>query len=232
MAQLGIENKNPNKINWQQIDTVLLDLDGTLLDLNFDMYFWLQYLPMEYAKKNNISYKQAQDKIFPILNKQKGKLEWYCLNYWQKTLNIDIIKLKQNISHLIKILPNVEDFLKQLKNSNNKKIILVTNSHRKGLEIKFAKNNLQNYFDAIISSHDYGFPKQHQSFWIEFSKQIKFNKDNSILFDDSKDVIESAKTFGIKNIIAMSKPNSKQKVKKISGFINIANFSEILPMQI
>ena len=27
-------------VDWDSIDTVLLDMDGTLLDLHFDNYFW------------------------------------------------------------------------------------------------------------------------------------------------------------------------------------------------
>lgn len=229
MAQLGVKNKNLHNIDWQKIDTVLLDLDGTLLDINFDMYFWLKYLPIEYAKAKNINHQQAVAKILPMLNKKKGKLEWYCLDYWQEILNIDIIQLKKNISHLIKILPNVNNFLDQLK-AQNKQIILATNAHRKGLEIKLAKVGLENYFNLIISAHDYGAPKQNQLFWTKLSKQIKLNKNKAIFFDDSEDVIKSAKNFGIKNIIAISKPNSKKKAKNINGFINIEGFSEILPI--
>src|SRR5688572_6670841 len=32
-------------IDWNAVDTVLLDMDGTLLDLHFDNYFWLTHLP-------------------------------------------------------------------------------------------------------------------------------------------------------------------------------------------
>lgn len=230
MALLGAENKIATQIKWQEIETVFLDLDGTLLDLNFDMYFWLEYLPKEYAKKNNISVKQAQNKIFPMLQNKQGTLDWYCLDYWQKVLEINIIQLKQNISYLIKFLPSVEDFLISLQKDKTKKIILTTNAHRKGLKIKFNKTNIQKYFDLIISSHDYGFAKQDQLFWHTLANKISFNKETSILFDDSQDVIQSAKIFGIKNIIAMSKPNSKEKAKKIKGFINIDNFSHIMPI--
>ncbi|HBT55971.1 MAG TPA: haloacid dehalogenase, partial [Pseudomonas sp.] len=32
-------------LNWNAIDTVLLDMDGTLLDLHFDNHFWLEHMP-------------------------------------------------------------------------------------------------------------------------------------------------------------------------------------------
>ncbi|EPR3214815.1 GMP/IMP nucleotidase, partial [Klebsiella pneumoniae] len=32
-------------IAWQEVDTVLLDMDGTLLDLAFDNYFWQTLVP-------------------------------------------------------------------------------------------------------------------------------------------------------------------------------------------
>ena len=51
MEQAGEENNL--KLNWDNIDTVLLDLDGTLLDLNFDLEFWLEYIPKVYSKKKS-----------------------------------------------------------------------------------------------------------------------------------------------------------------------------------
>ena len=74
MAQLGAENSKQNKVNWQAIDTILLDLDGTLLDLNFDLHFWLEYLPLVYSEKHNISHQEAKDTIMPMLNAEIGKL--------------------------------------------------------------------------------------------------------------------------------------------------------------
>ena len=32
-------------LNWSKIDTVLLDMDGTLLDLHYDSHFWLNVIP-------------------------------------------------------------------------------------------------------------------------------------------------------------------------------------------
>ena len=38
-------------IDWNAINTVLLDMDGTILDLHFDNYFWKEYVPQKYAEK-------------------------------------------------------------------------------------------------------------------------------------------------------------------------------------
>ena len=39
----------------RDIDTVLLDMDGTLLDLHYDNHFWLEHLPQRYAELHGIS---------------------------------------------------------------------------------------------------------------------------------------------------------------------------------
>mgnify|MGYP003906378131 CR=1 FL=1 len=47
-------------MNWNKIESILLDLDGTLLDLNFDLHFWLEYIPKVYSEKHNISFQDAK----------------------------------------------------------------------------------------------------------------------------------------------------------------------------
>ena len=75
MAPLGEENKPTPFADWTQIDSILLDLDGTLLDLNFDLHFWLEYLPQVYSEEHNISHQQAQDILLTMLNAGKGELD-------------------------------------------------------------------------------------------------------------------------------------------------------------
>ena len=36
---------------WSGIDTILLDMDGTLLDLHYDNHFWQVYVPEKFAEK-------------------------------------------------------------------------------------------------------------------------------------------------------------------------------------
>ena len=228
MALLGEENKPTPFADWTQIDSILLDLDGTLLDLNFDLHFWLEYLPQVYSEKNNISHQEAQDILLSMLNAEKGKLNWYCIDFWQEKLDLDIMKLKNNISHLIKVHPNVKRFL-TLARKHDKRIYLITNAHRKTIKLKMSVTQLQDYFDGIISSHDFGVAKQEQAFWFKLSEVINLDKNRTIFFDDSIDVLKSAFEFNIKHVVAISKPSSKIKTEVVPGFINIENFSQALP---
>jgi len=228
MAPFGEENKLDSFADWNQIDSILLDLDGTLLDLNFDLHFWLEYLPQVYSEKNNISNQQAQDIVLKMLNAEKGKLNWYCIDFWQKKLNLDIMELKNNISHLIQVHPHVKIFLTEAR-KQDKKIYLVTNAHRKTIKLKMSVTQLQDYFDGIVSSHDFGVAKQEQAFWQKLSEVIYLDKNRTIFFDDSPDVLQSAFDFNIKHVVAISKPSSKIKTEIVPGFINIENFSEALP---
>jgi len=226
MEQLG-EESNLN-LDWHQIDTILLDLDGTLLDLNFDLEFWLEYVPMVYSKKNNIDYEDAKELVISKINSQEGKLTWYCLDYWEEQLDLDIMKLKSDISHLIQVHDHALTFLQRAK-EKNKSIYLVTNAHRKGIQLKMQMTLIHVFFDEIISSHDFGAPKQQQKFWQELNQQVDFNKERSIFFDDSLDVLEAAKKFKIKNIVAINKPSTKIAKKNVPGFMNIENFFEAIP---
>ncbi|SHN92464.1 FIG001957: putative hydrolase [Bathymodiolus heckerae thiotrophic gill symbiont] len=226
MAQAGVENN----INWASIDTILLDMDGTLLDLNFDLHFWLEYLPLVYANKHNLTHQQSKDKIRPMLEKEQGNLHWYCLDYWQNIFKLDIVKLKEDVSHLIKIHPFVLDFLAQAK-QHNKRIYLVTNAHRKTVQLKMRVTNLESYFDEIITSHDYGIAKEDQGFWQHLEKAINLDKEKSIFFDDSISVLNSAKKFGIGTVVAISKPSSQIDTKQIKGFVNIETFEHALPLK-
>ncbi len=214
-------------IDWKNIDTVLLDMDGTLLDLNFDNHFWLEFVPLRFAQKNNLSLEQAKQQLIPQFKKMEGKLEWYCLDYWSDSLTLDITALKAEISGLITVLPHAIEFLEAVKQSS-RKLILVTNAHRNGLDLKMQKTCLEHFFEQIISSHDYGFPKEDQRFWSQLQNQQAFENEKTLLVDDSLAVLSSAQCFGIKHLVSISKPDSKQAIRKIDNFLAIEDFRELM----
>jgi len=215
-------------IEWNNIDTVLLDMDGTLLDLNFDNHFWLEFVPSRYAEQHKLSLEQAKQQLFPQFKQMEGKLEWYCLDYWSATLNLDIAGLKMEIAGLISVLPHVIEFLEAIQQSS-RQVILVTNAHRASLDLKMGETCLTPFFDQIISSHDYGSPKETQAFWTQLYNQQPFNNQRTLLVDDSLAVLKSARLYGIQHLISISKPDSQQAKREINDFIAIEDFRELMP---
>ncbi|MBT5286529.1 MAG: HAD-IA family hydrolase, partial [Candidatus Thioglobus sp.] len=153
-----------------------------------------------------------------------------CLDYWQKIFELDIAQLKEDVSHLIQIHPFVLEFLEQAR-QHNKRIYLVTNAHRKTIQLKMRVTNLEDYFDDIITSHDYGAAKEDQGFWHKLDESINLDKAKSVFFDDSAHVLKSAKKFGIGTVVAISKPSSKIETKSVEGFINIETFEHAMPVK-
>jgi putative hydrolase of the HAD superfamily len=217
-------------IEWDMIETVLLDMDGTLLDLHFDNYFWLHYVPECYAKDNNLSFDQAYDQLMSRYKKVEGTIDWYCVDYWTKELKLDIAILKEQVSHLIQLHPHVLEFLAWLK-KQGKKRVLVTNAHQKSLSIKLKKTPLGGYLDQIITAHDLGLPKEEPAFWDKLQTQVTFNPKTTLFIDDNATILKSAQNYGIKYLLAMTKPDSTQGEKDISEFISVNYFSQVFPIK-
>jgi putative hydrolase of the HAD superfamily len=214
-------------INWDNIDTVLLDMDGTLLDLNFDNHFWQEFVPLKYAELHSLSILESKQQLKPLFKGMEGKLEWYCLDYWSETLHLDIIGLKAEVAGLIAVLPHVVEFLEKIKTST-KQAVLVTNAHRDSLALKMEKTCLHHFFDAIICSHDLGAPKENQDFWPLLQQQRAFAKDRTVLVDDNLSVLASAQAYGIAHLISISKPDSQKPKRDIREYPAIEDFRELM----
>lgn len=214
-------------LNWKEIDTVLIDLDGTLLDLHFDMHFWHSHLPQRYAEIHHLPVDQAKAILSEALAKQTGTLNWYCVDYWSEQFDLDIMALKAEIGHIISVHPYVLEFLDALHH-NGKRVVLTTNAHPKTLSLKMLMTQLEQHFHAIISSHDYRHPKESAEFWAALQEKEAFDLDRTIMIDDNLAVLEAAQQYGIKHLLAMRQPDSTQPAREITSFIAIHNFSEVM----
>jgi len=215
-------------INWDNIQNVLLDMDGTLLDLHFDNYFWREHLPTRYAEKHSIDLTEAKSSLFSRFEKVEGTMQWYCLDYWAEELEMDIVFLKEEVTHLIAIHPHVIDFLRAMRRAG-KHIALVTNAHQNSLELKMKHTSIGEYLDAVISSHSIGLPKEDPMFWLKLQKQLPFKAETSLLIDDNTTVLRSARTFGIAHLLAVKNPDSKQPPCDHAEFNAIHSFRDIIP---
>jgi putative hydrolase of the HAD superfamily len=216
------------KAFWSQIDWVLLDMDGTLLDKYFDDYFWETLVPQKYAEKYGLSVQDAKEELMRLYRQQEGTLNWTDLDFWSKKLHLDIPALKEQIKHLINVHPYVEEFLRFLQ-QQQKKTALVTNAHYKSLALKMKQTRLASHFDHIICAFDIGLPKEDKEFWFKLQQRLKFDPNRTLFIDDSEPPLLAAKETGIKYLFFKSKANSKLPPKlPLNGFKAISSFKELM----
>jgi len=215
-------------VDWKQIDTVLLDMDGTLLDLHFDNHFWQVYVPQKFAEQHGLPHAEAHAECFRRYDAKAGTLDWYCVDYWTQQLELDIVQLKQELSHLIAVHPDVTDFLAALK-IVGKRVALVTNAHRKSLNLKMDRTGLAVLFDSMHVSHEYGIAKEDPTFWSALRHNEPFDPERTLLIDDSLPVLRSARAFGIAHLLAIIQPDTRQPDKDVADFTAIRRFGEITP---
>jgi 5'-nucleotidase len=215
-------------LDWSDIDTVLFDMDGTLLDLHFDNYFWEQLVPRSWAQRLGISQEEAWTRLSQQYQQLQGKLDWYCIDYWTKTLQLDIRSLKHGSRERIKLRPNVEPLLAGLRN-HQKKLVLVTNAHPDSLGLKMRETGLGKYFDATISSHELGRAKENPGFWTSLQAREYFEPARTALFDDNLDVLRQAQIESIRYLYAIHQPDSQRTPVTAAEFPQIVDFADILP---
>ncbi|SEQ27570.1 putative hydrolase of the HAD superfamily [Amphritea atlantica] len=214
-------------MDWTNIDTVLLDMDGTLLDLHFDTYFWLEHLPVRYAQLHRMDQNEAQQWLHARIMQEQGTLNWYCLDYWSKELKVDIKALKREISERIAFRPHVHDFLMHLDALGIRRVI-VTNAHQDSLALKLEQTGLDKLVDRIICSHDYQIPKEQQAFWHRLQEDEPFDPARTLLVDDSLPVLASAREYGIAWLLSILQPDSQQPEREITDFNAIGHFNELM----
>lgn len=215
-------------VDWSRVDTVLLDMDGTLLDLHFDNRFWIELLPTRWGEQRGLNYKEAFAELYPLFKSHEGTLEWYSTTFWQQELGLDIVALKQEIAHLVQVLPHAEDFLRVVRDSG-RRLVLVTNAHGDTLEFKLARINLGHYFDAMYTSHRFGIPKEEPGFWERVQKVEPFDRTRALFADDSINVLRNARDYGIGQLVCMRRPDSTRPARDIAEFPAIISLREIMP---
>ncbi|WP_440054767.1 GMP/IMP nucleotidase [Pseudoalteromonas sp. T1lg65] len=216
-------------LNWSKIDTVLLDMDGTLLDLHFDNHFWLEVIPAAHAKHKNISIAEAKADIAARYDAVSGQIQWYCLDYWQQQLELPIMELKREIQDLISVREDVPAFLEALRDSG-KELILLTNAHPDSLSLKVERTQFDKYLDKLVSTHQYGVSKESQWLWHQVQQDLGFDKSRTLFVDDSLPVLAAAKEFGIAHLLAVTNPDSRQPEKHIDDYMCVSDYRTLLPI--
>jgi putative hydrolase of the HAD superfamily len=214
--------------DWSKIETVLLDMDGTLLDLHFDNHFWMEHVPARYAEATGVDRAAAKTALMARYKDIEGTLEWYCVDHWSRELGLDIALLKQEVQHLIQVHPHVSEFLEALQAGGMRRV-LVTNAHQKALALKLQKTELAGHFDRVVCAHELGLPKEDPGFWPRLHAIMPFDPASTLFVDDNVSVLRSARTFGMGHLLAIVAPDSRQPAREVRDFLAVANFAAVLP---
>jgi 5'-nucleotidase len=214
-------------VDWSVVDTVLLDMDGTLLDLRFDNWFWQELIPLRYSEARGLTKEHSIAALGPKFRAAMGTLDWYCIEYWSRELDLDIAAIKRSVREEVEYLPGAERFLRSLK-LMGKRRILVTNAHPQTLAIKNEHVDLDRHLEASYSTHRFAAPKEHADFWPRLLAAASFDPRRTLFIDDSLPVLQAARAFGIAHLRAVRRPDSTRPAKFTGDFAAINGVAELL----
>jgi putative hydrolase of the HAD superfamily len=209
------------------IDTVVLDMDGTLLDLYFDQRLWLELLPRRYAALRDLPLAAAEIEVRERLQAERGTLAWYCMDHWSREFGLDVPALEGELEYLIMVRPGTEAFLNHVAGRGIRSV-LATNAHPTSLARKLRCTGLGRYFDDVVSAHDFGAPKEERAFWERLTARLGIEPSRALFVDDNLAVLQSAAAFGIRHVWGVRTPNSRGPAISHDGFPGVDYLSELL----
>jgi 5'-nucleotidase len=217
----------PPAVDWSAIDTVLLDMDGTLLDLRFDNWFWQELIPSRYAAVYGLDPAETRVLLAPKFVEVRGTLQWYCIEYWSRELGLDIGSIKREALGEVCFLPGAEEFLSKLKDSGKRRV-LVTNAHPTTLGLKNERVALARYFDACYSTHPFAHPKEDAAFWPRLAAEERFEPQRTLFVDDSLAVLDAARDFGIGWLRAVRRPDSGRPAQHTGDYVAVDRVADLM----
>jgi HAD superfamily hydrolase (TIGR01509 family) len=210
-----------------ECDTLMLDMDGTLLDLAFDNYIWRKLVPEQYAIKHDLTIHDARNSLFAWFQEAQGDLDWYCLDHWSDRLGLDVLQLHREFDHRIGYLPGALAFLEYVQSSEIR-VLMVTNSHRDTLDLKDEITGVASFFDGIHSSHDFGFAKERQEFWHALQEEVGFDPESTMFVDDSQPVLHSAGVYGVSKLVEVTQPDTTEPEREKPRFSNVKAVADLV----
>lgn len=205
----------------------MLDMDGTILDLAYDNYMWLTHLPKLWAEQNGMSFDDARRHLFEKFGAAQGDLRWYCLDHWSEHLGLDVAQLHRDNHERIGFLPGALEFLQRVR-ASSVRLLLVTNSHQATLDLKDEVTGLSAYFDGIYTSHAFGFAKERQEFWHALRAAVDFDPERTMFVDDSRPVLRSAATYGVRHPVAIARPDTSRPRHDDLEFVSVDGLNDLL----
>lgn len=210
-------------------------MDGTVLDLHFDNVFWLELLPRRWGEARGLDAATALAQLKPRFDAKRGTLEWYCVDHWSQELGLDIPALKHELREEIQYLDGAAEFLDLLR-TTGRRVLLTTNAHPVSLAVKDAHTQLSRHFDELVSSHEFGRPKESAEFWQQLRRTHGVDVRRTLFVDDSAAVLHAALAAGVAWIYQVLQPDSTRPphapLDDVPGILRLADLGESVRAQL
>ena len=210
-----------------ECETLMLDMDGTVLDLAYDNYVWKELVPEHYAEAKGISIEVARSRLYAKYQAIQGDIQWYCLDHWSERLGLDVLELHRGVNHRIDYLPGAKDFLHAVR-EHHVRVLLVTNSHPDTLALKDEVTGLAEYFDAVYTSHQFGYAKERQEFWHALQEAEGFRMESTLFVDDNQTVLKSADAYGLEMLVEINHPDTSEPVREKTAYTGVMGVADLL----
>lgn len=196
------------QLDWGRIETVFVDMDGTLLDKTFDDRFWGQRVPEAYAVRHRLPAQEATDRVFSLYKAAEGTLDWIDLDRWSRVLSLDLVTLQEQAKDGIRVNHGVLEFLEWLRETE-KYVVLVTNAHPRSVALKMQVTGLRPFFALIISAFDVGLLKESPGFWDRLLGRLDgIVIKQAVMIDDSPEPLRAAREAGVGHVLLKIRPDS------------------------
>ena len=203
---------------------ILLDLDGVILNLEYDIKFWESWLPDHVANQSNRTLEEIKAEMQAEIDIQRGTLNFYDLNYWDDLLNVDCMKIIKEQEEKCSYLEGSYEALQRLSTLKNPMYIL-TNGDPRAQEYKAETQNFLEFFDSIFYSMHAGYSKEEKEFWALARHNLNLDFEDAIFIDDDFKVVTAAAKAGIKQIIWITPGKNRVLQNGIETFPSLAELT-------
>ncbi|MDE6963679.1 MAG: HAD family phosphatase [Lachnospiraceae bacterium] len=211
----------------ENIDAVLFDLDGTLVD---SMWIW-QEVDVAYLAGFGIPVPKGLQEDIGGMSFTEGA------QYFKDRFKIPdtVEKIKEDwnrmawdkYTHEVPLKKGAEEFVKYCR-QNGIKMGIATSNSRELVENVMQVHGLSEYFDCIVTGCEVERGKPSPDIYLEAARRCKVTSEKCLVFEDIVDGIKAGKAAGMK-VCAVddksSRASEKEKRKLADYYIN--DFSEI-----
>ncbi|MDQ6191853.1 GMP/IMP nucleotidase [Klebsiella pneumoniae] len=187
-------------IAWQEVDTVLLDMDGTLRTSPSTTTSGKRWC-LKPGAARGLNLQEAKDAMRQV-SRRAAYAKLVLSGLLERAPGLDICAMTSEQGPRATLREDTVPFLDALK-ACGKRRILLTNAHPHNLAVKLKHTGLDAHLDLLLSTHTFGYPKEDQRLWRAVAEETGLEAHKTLFVDDSEAILDAAREFGIRYCLVL-----------------------------